>query len=133
MDWFLAELVRRANEGGLRVGVTLYVGGTIVSGELIGGRDYFEGIAEHAAAATPDAATAERARAFCRSPAAMYRAAWGDTDELGPEEDPLAYIHLAHARFFTGTGQPLPDGHGLLWRGRLAAVDGFVLGAFEPE
>jgi hypothetical protein len=63
----------------------------------------------------------------------MYRAAWGDGGELSPVDDPLAYIHLAHARFFTGAGQPLPDGHGVLWRGRLAAVDGFVLGAFVPE
>lgn len=133
MDWFLAELVRRANEGGLRVGVTLCVGGAIVSGTLIGGRDYFEGIADNAAAATADPATAERARAFFRSPAAMYRAAWGEGGELGPDEDPLAYIHLADARFFIATGQPLPGSHGVLWRGRLAAVDGFVLGAFEPE
>jgi hypothetical protein len=133
MDWFLAELVRRANEGGLKIGVTLCVGGAIVSGSLIGGRDYFEGIAEHAAAATGDAATAERARAFFRSPAAMYPHGWGDAGEPPAEEEPLAYIHLADARFFMATGHPLPGTHGVLWRGRLAAVEGFVLGAFEPE
>jgi hypothetical protein len=133
MDWFLAELVRRANDGGVRVGVTLCVGGAIVSGALIGGRDYFEGIAEQAAAASRDPAMAERARSFFRSPAAMYRAGWGEGGELNPEGDPIAYIHLADARFFTVTGQQLPGSHGVLWRGRLAAVDGFVLGAFEPE
>jgi hypothetical protein len=132
MDWFLAELVRRANESGLRVGITLYVGGAIVSGSLVGGRDYFEGIAETAAAAARDPASAERARTFFRSPAAMYRSGWGDAGELA-EEEPLAYNHLADARLFTATGQPLPGDHGVLWRGRLAAVDGFVLGAFAPE
>src|SRR5690242_11263003 len=72
MDWFLAELVRRANEGGLSIGVTLCVGGTLVSGSLIGGRAYFESIAERAAVGARDAQEAERARAFLRSPAAMY-------------------------------------------------------------
>jgi hypothetical protein len=131
MDWFLAELVRRANEGGLSVGVTLCVGGTLVSGSLIGGRVYFERIAESAAVAARDAQEAARARAFLRSPAALYAAPSDDSAE--PDDEPLAYIHLAGARFFSANGRPIPGKAGLLWRGRLGAVDGFVLGALDLD
>jgi hypothetical protein len=131
MDWFLAELVRRANEGGLSVGVTLCVGGTLVSGSLIGGRAYFESIAESAAGAPRDSVEAARARAFLRSPAALYAAASDEPPE--PDDEPLAYIHLARARFLAANGRPIPGKTGLLWRGRLGAVDGFVLGAVDLD
>jgi hypothetical protein len=129
MDWFLAELVRRANAGGLSVGVTLCVGGTLVSGSIIGGRAYFESIAESAAVGARDAPEAARARAFLRGPAAMYVA----SDAADADDEPLVYIHLAGARFFTASGRPIPGKDGLLWRGRLGAVDGFVLGAVAPR
>ncbi len=132
VDWFLAELVRRANDGGLSVDVTLCVGGTLVSGSLIGGRDYFEGFAEHVAAASMDPETAGRARAFFRRPAAMYRSDERGVRDVAADPEPLAYIHLENARFFTSTGVPIPGNHGVYWRGKLSAVDGFVLGSMEP-
>ncbi len=129
MDWFLAELVRRANEGGLSIEVTLCVGGTLVSGWLIGGRDYFEGLAENVAAAAMDSETAGRARAFLRSPAAMYHLDADGRREVAADPEPLAYIHLEDARFFTAAGLPVSASQGVYWRGRLSAIDGFVLGA----
>ncbi len=131
VDWFLAELVRRANDGGLSIDVTLCVGGMLVSGRLVGGHEYFEGFAESVASAAADPDTAARARAFFRSPAAMYR-----TDEHGVREveanpEPLAYIHLENTRLFTAAGAPIPGDHGY-WRGKLSAVDGFVLGSMVP-
>ncbi len=128
VDWFLAELVRRANDGGLSIGITLCVGGTLVSGSLIGGRAYFEGFAENVAAAATDAETAERARAFFRGPAAMYRSEERRLRDVAADPEPLAYIHLEDARFFTVAGDPIPGNHGVYWRGKLSAVDGFVLG-----
>jgi hypothetical protein len=104
-----------------------------VSGSLIGGRTYFESIAESAALGARDAEAAGRARAFLRGPAAMYGAPGDEAPEAAVAEEPLAYIHLARARLFTASGRPLPGRDGLLWRGRLGAVDGFVLGALEPE
>lgn len=132
MDWFLAELVRRANEGGFSVDVTLCVGGTLVSGSIIGGRAYFEGLAESAALGPGDAEMARRARAFLRGPAEMYGEAPGDAP-VDAADAPVVYIHLADVRFFTAAGRRLPGAAGLLWRGRLGAVDGFVLGALERE
>ncbi len=132
IDWFLAELVRRANEGGLSIGVTLCVGGSLVSGSLIGGRDYFEGLAENVAAAALDSESAGRARAYFRSPAAMYRLDGHGRREVAADPEPLAYIHLVNVRFFTAAGVPIPASQGVYWRGRLSAIDGFVLGALEP-
>lgn len=119
-DWFLVELVRRANRGDFSIGLTLCVGGVVVSGTLVSGREYFEGFAEAVAAAARDPAVAERAREFFRRPAALYAAEPEGPDAAG-EDGPPAYIHLKDARFS-------PEGPGVHWRGRLAAVDGFALG-----
>ena len=132
-DWFLAELVRRANEAGLCIGVTLNVGGILVSGTLVGGHRYFEGFAEDVAAASPDAETAGRARAFFRSPAAMYRSDARGAREVAADPEPLAYVHLEDARFFGGAASPIPRGKGVYWRGKLSAVDGFALGVLDPS
>jgi hypothetical protein len=131
-DWFLAELVRRANEGGLSIGVTLSVGGTLISGILVGGHRYFEGFADDIAAAAGDAETAGRARAFFRSPAAMYRSDRRGAREVAADPEPLAYIHLENARFFGGAGSPIPGEKGVYWRGKLSSVDGFALGILDP-
>ena len=47
-DWFLQTLVNMANSStstGL-VGITLLTHGFLVSGDLVGGREYFKGFAE---------------------------------------------------------------------------------------
>src|SRR5688572_33455126 len=44
-DWFLESLVNIANETEVGVGVTLMVGGTVVTGTLASGKQYFEGLA----------------------------------------------------------------------------------------
>ena len=130
VDWFLAELVRRANEGGLSLGLTLCVGGGLVSGALIGGREYFEGFAGDVASSVADATVAHKVREFFRSPAALYQPDEGlpDGAKASSLADPLSYIHLKAARFFTPSGAPIPGSCGGYWRGKLSAVDGFVLG-----
>jgi hypothetical protein len=130
VDWFLAELVRRANEGGLSMGLTLCVGGGLVSGALVGGREYFEGFAEDVASGIADPAVARKAREFFRSPAALYQPEEGRPGgaKVSSLADPLAYIHLKAARFFNAAGEPISGNHGGYWRGKLSAVDGFVLG-----
>jgi hypothetical protein len=128
------ELVRRANTGGLSLGLTLCVGGVLVSGALIGGREYFEGFADDVATAVADPTIAGKVREFFRSPAAMYRQEEGRAGEaIDPEmAEPLSYIHLKRPRFLTANGKPIPGKNGNYWRGKLSAVDGFVLGLQEP-
>lgn len=124
-DWFLQSLVDFANDHGTETGVTLQIGGLLVSGTIIPGMKYFEEFAS------------------------LYGSGFKNDPELGaeyakligsykkylevPPEDkdnkPLPqYIHLRNARFFA-PGQQQPFGNeGVLWRGRITAVGGFFLG-----
>ena len=52
----------------------------------------------------------------------------GDVFRQPQPAEPLPnYIHLADAPFFSADGTPIA-GQPTLWRGRIAAVDGFILG-----
>ena len=51
-DWFLGCLINWANQFNLEQGITLAVGGAIISGQLISGRRYFEEMAAQAMAGT---------------------------------------------------------------------------------
>ncbi|QDJ35057.1 gas vesicle protein [Bordetella hinzii] len=57
----------------------------------------------------------------------------GDVFRQPQPIDPLPnYIHLDGALFFTTDGEPISL-QPTLWRGRLAEVDGFVLGKLQPQ
>ena len=45
-DWFLQDLIEIVNSGKMSFDVTLTVGGFLVSGTLVGGKEYFEGFGE---------------------------------------------------------------------------------------
>ena len=126
-DWFLAWLISLANSYGLEQGITLSVGGMSVSGLLISGRDYFQEIGGvisqsnfHGAAET------------LRPVLALAYSQWSEvypkinTDSPQPVEQ-STYIHLRRARIVTPDGKEMPPAGGL-WRGKLSAVDGFMLG-----
>jgi hypothetical protein len=132
VDWFLQMWVRWANEANAKglAGVTLIVGGTLVSGVLVGVRRYFEGIADVLAAAMPDEED-KAVRQWFADLGEQHKA-----DEPEPstpeefEERELAgphYIHLRDAHIFQAD-RPLPTGEGVWWRGRLEAVEGFMFG-----
>src|SRR5690349_15616086 len=58
IDWFLEGLVQQTNEhSGATLPVTLNVGGTLISGYLVSGADYFDGLGKELAEAIkePDA------------------------------------------------------------------------------
>ena len=108
--------------------VTLFVGGTIVSGYAIRFRDYLQGVADQFKAGTADDEEGEALLAVFDQ---VFRNA---SEEAGqPDSEPSeapAFIHLEKARVFTG--QPL-EGAGVMWRGRLDAVDGFCFGIMEAQ
>lgn len=113
-DPVLAVLVANAEEAGLRVPLTLFVGGTIISGILTSVIEWAdevqatfpphtgEGVGMGEAIATGVKAAAENA----------------------PRDAPYRMIHLKHVVFM---GQPV--GNGPPWRGRLAHVSGWMFGA----
>jgi hypothetical protein len=126
VDWYLQRLVSIANASELEVGITLVIGGSVVSGRLIGGRKYFEEFAREFSDAWPGDAKDRIRDAFARQ---------GEIYSAGSEEDkavPPQFIHLADARCFY-PGSQLPNNSGVLWRGKINAVSGFSLGALSTE
>ena len=126
-DWFLQQLVSLANRG-TGVQVTLVVGGSMVSGTLIGGKQYFEGVGKTLASATVNDAggfSGDLQKQIASSYAGLGEQAYA-------EERPamsLGFVHLRDASVWHGeTHTP----HSL-WRVRLSAVDGFSLGALVKK
>lgn len=131
-DTTLAILVRAANRGSdFSFGITLHVGGALVTGELVGGTTFWAEQAEHVR--RTGVGTGVEAMASMMDEVARYY-----EEELGSGEDgaddadasrnltPEAFIHLRNARTITSQGD-VPS-EGTFWRGRLAAVDGYSLG-----
>jgi hypothetical protein len=130
-DWFLQTLVSIANRFKEEVGfgITLFVGGALVSGILVGGRHYFLGFAEEFAAGAAE----DDVKANLEESIGSLTRIYDEPDAAGADDemehlDPPRYIHLKDARVYAAGSEPVPGNRGVWWRGRLDAVDGFVLG-----
>ena len=125
-DWFLQTLIEIVNKSNASFGLTLNLGGILVSGDLIGGKHYFDGFGqEFASSLSSDPETVKQVHASFASHSVLYVNGDGIyKDSL----DPPNFIHLKDARFFHTSGQPIPANRGVWWRGRLAEVGGFSLG-----
>jgi hypothetical protein len=123
-DWFLQNLVNMANSNGLNFGITLNVGGFLVSGQLVGGKEYFEGFGSDFASPFGDSEAAEDIRASFAQHGDIYSSG----DEAVP---PPSYIHIKEAKFFNTNGNPIPGNKGVWWRGRISQIDGFSLGSLS--
>jgi hypothetical protein len=119
IDWYLQRLVALANEHEVHIGMTLVVGGSLVTGTLIGGKTYFDSFADAFTTGWPGDDTSKAAmRDYFGGPASMY----GDAKS---GENPQ-FIHLKNASVRTLQGA-IPT-NGFLWRGRISEVSGFSLG-----
>ena len=137
-DPFLQEVVDVCNLAGLRVGITLSVGGTIITGQLVGVRDYLREYAKQWAAALPAPEGEEHFYAEKWTKAAdEYERQLQERNEKidrGEDVEPLPdprFIHLADAKYVTGE-TITPASGGMLWRGRLSEIDGYSMGVFGP-
>jgi hypothetical protein len=129
VDCFLQSLVSIVNDESASIPITLSVGSLLISGDMIGGRAYFDEFARQFKDGfkninSETASTIEEA--FKR---------------LGDVYDPIQkesqggaiiskphLIHIKDAQIYQSGAGPLPSKKGILWRGRLEAVDGFSLG-----
>ncbi|CAB3675353.1 MULTISPECIES: gas vesicle accessory protein GvpU [Achromobacter] len=128
-DAFLQFLVNLVNNGSQieSIGVTLQMGGMLVSGSIVSGAEYFDSFA---ASFTGSLNTVDDAT---RATVHASLAELGDVFRVPQPADPLPnYIHLSDALFFTADGTPIA-GQPTLWRGRTSAVDGFILGRLQAE
>jgi hypothetical protein len=136
-DFFLQAIVGLANSSGIEIGITLCVGGAVVSGQLISGKAFFKEIANEMLQASGPAGFESVKQSLSEFIGNIGRSIYESTEnveESGQEVDrsmkpPPGYIHLRDAKFFHNSGQPMPGNRGIRWRGRLSAVDGFSLGA----
>jgi hypothetical protein len=128
VDWYLQSLVSTVNTlETLEIGITLVVGGSVVSGRLVSGKKYFETFAKEFSDPWPGE-TKEQIRAAFARHADIYK-----IDEKGQENPPPPqFIHLIDARCFY-PGSELPNNGGVLWRGKINAVSGFSLGALSTR
>lgn len=60
VDWYLQKLVATVNTSNVQFGITLFVEGIIVSGQLVSGKQYFEAFAQEFSAAYPGDAEEKR-------------------------------------------------------------------------
>lgn len=128
-DWFLGSIVTLLDKvDGFDFGVTLSVGGRIVAGNLISGRQYFTELGlslSQAADKQTTAAAADIMRTFADNWSQL--AAVYDPSRFEDSAPAPSFIHLKNARYIIGSDfVPAP---GMLWRGKLSSVDGFSLGA----
>jgi hypothetical protein len=129
-DWFLQELVAFTNRTGFEVGVTLVVGGIMVSGMMIGGRKYFEQFADiikHSLTQAIDAEFGEMMGNSYATVAEIYKPV-GDGEVEPSAITKPGYIHMKDAVLYHPNDSPRLVVNHALWRVRITAVDAFTLG-----
>ncbi|MUO27454.1 MULTISPECIES: gas vesicle accessory protein GvpU [Rhizobium/Agrobacterium group] len=130
-DWFLRTTIENIVSHGIEIGVTLTVKGVIVSGMLVGGKKYFEELSKlmKISSQAPNDISDFLGNAW-KEYTAIYEQPEGASEDWQPA--PIGYVHLMNARFYAPGQAPLPENQGVLWRGKLSSVDGFIIGNFSP-
>jgi len=126
-DYFLRAMVDLVNKTNISFDVTLTVDGFLVSGHLVSGKAYFEGVSSEMADAFKKSA-AEEASESIRS----YFLSFGnvyDNIQEDPNRPLPVFIHLKGAKFFHNSGAAIPKNRGIWWRGRISCVSGFCMGS----
>ncbi len=129
-DWLLQILISVTNSTGIPCPVTLNVGGLLVSGELVGGLQYFEEFAQKIGSAVKESEREEIETMFREMGQSFY------PKEKAPDAQPPPnphFVHLKNVKIFNPEGLPFPSNDGSFWRGRVEAVDGFMLGSLTPK
>ncbi|UCP10235.1 gas vesicle protein [Pseudomonas sp. MM213] len=121
-DWLLQWLCKFVNSNSLEIGVTLTLGGSFVTGTLISHQKYFEQLSSDFS--NPFAGSGEEAQEQIRS----LILGFNPPVIAGEESPPVQYVHLKNAHMYMGANDRLPT-NGALWRGKISAVDGFILGS----
>ena len=128
MDWFLQQLVQFANDQAMSLGITLNVGGVIVSGTLIGGKRYFEGFANDFGEGLGKSELVDMVKQHFQQHGKIYDRPADETSGFDP-----SFIHLEGAKFFSPGDQPIPSNRGMFWRGKISSIDGFILGSLAAQ
>ena len=121
-DWFLryfVDIANKSDEEGDGIPITCSIGGNLICGELIGGKEYFKLIGEMTTGNKNDEISKtlrERMKNFGEFAYDLEKVKFED----------IIYFHLKNASFY-GAGKPIPQ-NGTFWRGKIKSVDGFFVG-----
>lgn len=126
-DWVLEELIKVYVPMGVTIGVTICVKGVVITGELVGGKAYFEGVGLDVLGGSGDETLTKAVAEIFSSKAVIYERPDDPEDDWQPL--PVGYIHLRNARYVKPGQKPWPD-QGFWWRGKLSSVDGFMVGNY---
>ena len=134
-DVVLSMLVDLA-EKGIELPVTLFIGGAVVSGILVSGRVFFDGIGSQLETIGTGVDTeirsviadALRTSGWAYDAPAEHSPFTGEQLALYRE----LYLHLKGARALSGSAL-VPTSGEFWWRGRLSSVDAFSLGTLHSN
>jgi hypothetical protein len=129
-DLVLVALVRSVNKGETaNLGVSLLVGGSWLTGSMIGGRMWFDQLGRLIDAQTgSDGGQLFRLIGETAYPSESERAAVGEA----PIDTEPGFVHLRNGRLLTGAAVRVPEPGGLV-RVKLASVDGWLVGILDPR
>jgi hypothetical protein len=129
----LVALIDKAHKSGAEIGITLNVRGTLVSGLLVSGRSYFEGVGRDFLTLGSGDLRLRAAMDNILSTvgASVYPAEENQGGEALHLDTRSLFIHLKNARFVHPNSRALPTNHGVWWRGRISSVDGFAFGVLS--
>jgi hypothetical protein len=127
-DPLLGDLVRLADTLNVEHGISLTMGGSLLTGTLFSAFRFFEAQAATAAAGSVSgAADVEAARNYQRHMVEFYTARMHLYDPArlrsGTSRYVPLHIHLHNAKWVGNDG--MFTGQSKLWRGRISTVDGF--------
>lgn len=129
---FLVTFVTDSESEG-SLGLTVTVGGTLITGQLVSYRTWFHRL---------EMLAAEQAMSAAQFVGAI--GSWVSDQHAqfkGADDEPLpSHVHLADARIVQGAHYPLdgvvtliPAAPALMWRSRLDRIDGWSLGELGPD
>jgi hypothetical protein len=122
-DWFLQFLVNLANKNRFELDITLTVGGILISGRLVGVRQYFDDLSTYFAGSFDSGKKTEEIKETFKKIGDQCACVSSSEQTENP-----SYIHLKNVHFYNAQGKLLSDDAGVWWRGRLSEVQGFAPG-----
>jgi len=128
LDHVIQSLVQLTNMTDIEFGITLTVAGFLISGTLVSGKRFFDGLAQQMADSFQAEDVKKSIHKYFNSFGDIY-----DVQRLEDERRTPIFIHLREAKLFHNSGKPIPGNKGVFWRGRISQVSGFCMGTLSVE